>query len=162
VQGNPSGWSSSFSPSVLNLSSGQQGSSTWSVASSSSAVEGIYNITAQAVDAVNSAYTGSYIATYMVFIDTTPPAVSITNPKNGTTVSGTVNIQVSAEDSVSGVNRVEIWIDGILKKTDTAYPYDYSWNTRKYANGTHTITAKGYDQQGNFSQPSITVTKVKR
>jgi len=158
----PGGWSTSFSPSVLNLNSGQQGSSTWSVTSSSIAVASSYQITAQAVDAVNSTYTDSENATYVVFIDTTPPTVSITNPINGTTVSGTVNIQVSASDSLSGVNRVEIYIDGSLKKTDTAAPYDYSWNSRKAANGTHTITAKGYDQQGNFSQPSITVTKVKR
>ncbi|HZX14304.1 MAG TPA: Ig-like domain-containing protein, partial [Thermodesulfobacteriota bacterium] len=157
----PSGWSASFSPSVLNLNSGQQGSSTWSVASSSGAVAGSYQITAQAVDAVDSTYTDSENATYVVFIYTTPPTVSITNPINGTTVSGTVNIQVNATDTGS-INRVEIYIDGSLKKTDTSTPYDYSWNTRKYANGTHTITARGYDQQGNFSQPSITVTKVKR
>jgi len=125
-------------------------------------VDGSYQNTAQAVDAVNSTHTDSENATYVVFMDTTPPTVSITNPINGTTVSGTVNIQVSASDSLSGVNRVEIYLDGSLKKTDTAAPYDYSWNSRKAANGTHTITAKGYDQQGNFSQPSITVTKVKR
>src|SRR3990172_5197219 len=68
----PGGWSTSFSPSVLNLNSGQQGTSTWSVTSSSIAVASSYQITAQAVDAVNSTYTDSENATYVVFIDTTP------------------------------------------------------------------------------------------
>jgi len=67
-------------------------------------VDGSYQNTAQAVDAVNSTHTDSENATYVVFMDTTPPTVSITNPINGTTVSGTVNIQVSASDSLSGVN----------------------------------------------------------
>ncbi len=158
----PSGWLSSSSPSVLNLSPGQQGSSTWSVTSGSGAGVGTYTITAQAVDAVDSAYTDSENATYMVFIDTTPPTVSITNPLDGATVSGTVNIQVTASDPGGSINRVEIYIDGSLKKTDTSAPYDYSWNSRKASNGQHTITAGAFDQASIQAQHAINVTKVKR
>ena len=113
------------------------------------------------MDAVDSAYTDSGNATYVVFIDTTPPTVQITNPPPGE-VRGTVSIKVSASDSDSGVNRVEIYIGTSLKKTDTTAPYDYSWNSRKSSLGQHTITAKAYDNAGNGpSENSIIVTRVK-
>jgi beta-lactamase superfamily II metal-dependent hydrolase len=76
--------------------------------------------------------------------DTTPPTTSITAPLNGATVSGTTTVTASASDNV-GVTKVEFYLDGALKSTDTTSPYSWSWDTTGTANGSHTLTSKAYD-----------------
>ena len=90
--------------------------------------------------------------------DTTLPTCSITSPTAGSTVSGTVTITAAATDNV-GVTKVEIFVDGALRTTDTVSPYTWSWNTTTFANSSHTITAKAYDAAGNMKQAAnVTVT----
>ena len=90
--------------------------------------------------------------------DTIAPTVSVTAPGNNATVSGTVSVAASASDNV-GVSKVEFYINGILKATDTAAPYNYSWNTTSAADGVYTTAAKAYDAAGNVGQSTnITVT----
>ena len=86
-----------------------------------------------------------------------PPTVSITSPLNGAIVSATVSVTANASDDI-GVNKVEFSIDGVLKSTDTTSPYEYSWDTTVYADGSHSITAKAYDTIGQTATDSITVT----
>jgi Leucine-rich repeat (LRR) protein len=88
--------------------------------------------------------------------DNTPPQVSIINPQNGQVVSGIVKIQVKATDNV-GVTKVEYYIDGKKVGESTKSPYEYSWDTTKYANGNHTIQVKAYDKAGNVGNAKITV-----
>jgi hypothetical protein len=88
--------------------------------------------------------------------DVTPPNITITGPSNGTTVSGTINVQVSAWDK-SGISKIEFYIDKNLKATDTYYPYLYKWNTKTAKNGWHSITAKAYDNLGNCAETRISV-----
>jgi hypothetical protein len=80
--------------------------------------------------------------------DTTAPAVSITAPAAGTTVSGTVTISAAASDNV-GVTRVEFLVDGVLLSTDTTTPYSASWNTTVATNAAHSLTARASDAAGN-------------
>src|SRR5262249_7081457 len=80
--------------------------------------------------------------------DTTPPATSITAPANGATVSASVTVTASATDNV-GVARVEFYLDGLLKSTDTASPYSWTWDTTTASNGSHTLTTQAYDAAGN-------------
>ena len=90
--------------------------------------------------------------------DTTAPTTSITSPTAGSTVSGTVTITASASDNV-GVSKVEIYVDGALRVTDTASPYTWSWNTTTFANSSHTIVSKAYDAAGNVgTSTSVSVT----
>jgi uncharacterized protein YkwD len=90
--------------------------------------------------------------------DTTNPTVSITSPANGATVSGTVNVIASATDNV-GVTKVEFRVDGILKRTDTAAPYTFSWDTSTVSNGSHALQARAYDAAGNIgTSPTVIVT----
>jgi hypothetical protein len=90
--------------------------------------------------------------------DTTPPTTSITAPANGATVSGTVSVTASASDNV-GVTKVEFYLDGALKTTDTASPYSWSWDTTTAANGSHSLVSKAYDAAGNVGTSStVTVT----
>jgi len=76
--------------------------------------------------------------------DTQAPAVSITAPLNGATVVGTVAVNATASDNV-GVTKVEFYLDGVLKSTDTTSPYSWSWDTTASSNGSHSLTAKAYD-----------------
>lgn len=92
-----------------------------------------------------------------VVADTTPPTVSLSAPTNGSTVSGTVNIQASASDD-GGIAKVEFYVDTNLMKSATSSPYSHSWDTKTVADGSHTVTAKAYDKAGNMAAQSAAVT----
>jgi hypothetical protein len=85
--------------------------------------------------------------------DTTPPAVSITSPTTGANSWLTQSVTASATDAI-GVTKVEFYVDGLLKATDTATPYTYSLDTTTLSNANHTLTVKGYDAAGNVGTSS--------
>ena len=92
--------------------------------------------------------------------DTTAPTTSITAPASGATVSGTTTVSASASDNV-GVTKVEFYLDGALKSTDTTSPYSWSWDTTATANGAHSLTSKAYDAAlnvGTSAAVSVTVS----
>ncbi|HTJ54754.1 MAG TPA: S8 family serine peptidase, partial [Nitrosospira sp.] len=66
--------------------------------------------------------------------DTQPPAVSITNPVSGGTISGLVGVNVSASDNV-GVSRVELRVNSTTVAIDTASPYAFTWDSTGVPNG---------------------------
>jgi len=76
--------------------------------------------------------------------DTVAPTVSASS--SGT--SGTITFNATASDNV-GVTKVEFYVDGALKGTDTASPWSYAFNSTGVANGTHVLTAKAFDAAGN-------------
>lgn len=91
--------------------------------------------------------------------DTTAPSVTITFPANGATVSGQVDVTVSASDNV-GVIRVELYVDDVLKKTANAAPFTNRWNTNPVSPGPHVLQCRVYDAAGNVGfSPTITVFK---
>ncbi|HYI13075.1 MAG TPA: Ig-like domain-containing protein [Thermoanaerobaculia bacterium] len=90
--------------------------------------------------------------------DTTPPAVSLTAPSIGATVSATVNVAATASDNV-GVARVEFLLDGALQSTDTGSPYAWSWNSTTSSNGAHILTARAFDAANNSTtSTAVSVT----
>src|SRR5262249_8891960 len=65
--------------------------------------------------------------------DTQPPVLSIANPANGQTVSGTTPVAANATDDVS-VASVQLLLDGNpLGPRLTAAPYGFAWATTKVA-----------------------------
>lgn len=89
--------------------------------------------------------------------DIEAPAVDITTPATDATVSGNVNVTASATDGV-GVSKVEFYINGTLKSTDTSAPYAYTWDSKTVANGSANVVAKAYDAAGNSSSDTVRVT----
>lgn len=85
--------------------------------------------------------------------DTTAPTASITAPANGATVSATVSVTANASDNV-GVTKVEFYLDGVLKSTDTSSPYAWSWDTTSATNASHALVAKAYDAANNIGTSS--------
>jgi hypothetical protein len=101
------------------------------------------------VDAAGNVGTASVSVT--VSNDITPPAVSVTSPLGGATVSGLVTIVATASDDV-GVVGVQFQVDGVnVGAEDTVAPYSVAWDATTAAVGTHTITAVARDAAGKLS-----------
>ncbi|MBU7034929.1 MAG: Ig-like domain-containing protein [Theionarchaea archaeon] len=83
-----------------------------------------------------------------------PDSVTITNPSNGSTVSGTVSVTTSITGSI---DEVKFYIDGTLVSDDTSSPFSYSWNTTGYSDGNHTVKADGYVSGTLADTDSVTV-----
>lgn len=132
------------------------------VTSADTTTAGNYSIVQTAVNTTNTSLSNSASVVYSVVppLDTIAPTVSITSPLDGDTVSGkSVTIQVVASDNVA-VTKVEIYIDNVLKTTDTTSPYTSKWILNKTVTaGSHTIMTKAYDASNNIAQTSITVIK---
>jgi hypothetical protein len=89
--------------------------------------------------------------------DTNAPAVTMTSPTGGATVSGTVPVNASASDD-TGVAAVTFFVDGgPLGSPDTISPFGVNWKTSDVADGQHTLTAMARDATGN-SRTSAPVT----
>ncbi len=99
------------------------------------------------MDALNAAMSGT--ATAPTQTDTIPPAVAVTAPTSGATISGTVTVSATASDNV-GVAGVQFQLDGTALGAEvTVASYSISWDTAKVASGSHTITAVARDPAGN-------------
>ncbi len=88
--------------------------------------------------------------------DTTPPTVSFARPAPGATLSGTVQIEVVANDNV-GVTKVELYANNQLAATASGGAV-FNWDTSTAADGDYTIRARAYDAAGNTQDATITVT----
>jgi hypothetical protein len=89
-----------------------------------------------------------------------PPAVVITSPASGSTVSGTVIIQVSASDLDGAVSKVEWNVDGGTWQAAAwnGAHYEATWDTTTASNGDHTINARATDNNGATGADSNPVT----
>lgn len=113
-----------------------------------------------AVTAYNSAGESSY-SNLVSVPELQSPSTSISFPANNANVSGTVAVTASASDNV-GVRRVEFYVNGLLRGTDTSAPYTYSWNTSSQAAGNYTLATRAYDAAGNIGQSgNVLVTNVR-
>jgi hypothetical protein len=94
--------------------------------------------------------------------DTSSPLVTFDAPRQGDTVSGTVNIAVQAFDD-DQVLAVRILVDGVQLTDDPSAPYQAIWNAGPGANPTtHTLRAEGRDVSGNVGTIEITVVVAER
>ncbi|MDD5655805.1 MAG: Ig-like domain-containing protein, partial [Elusimicrobia bacterium] len=91
--------------------------------------------------------------------DTVPPAVGITAPAAGATLSGSVALAASASDNTR-VAGVQFKLDGAnLGAEDASAPYAATWNTAAAPDGSHVLTAVARDAAGNAAtSPAVTVT----
>ncbi len=90
--------------------------------------------------------------------DTIPPTVTISKPGNGSQVKGNVGVAAKASDNVR-VASLTLYLDGVMTATGNAASISWQWNTKKAANGEHTISAVAKDAAGNSATTTVTVTK---
>jgi hypothetical protein len=108
------------------------------------ATDGSHALTATARDAAGNRTTSAAVSV-TVSNDLTPPTVAVTAPANGATVSGTVNVTVSATDDV-GVAGVQFLLDGApLGAEDQVAPFSVAWDTTTTTNSGHSLTAVARD-----------------
>ena len=79
-------------------------------------------------------------------------------PADGSKVTGTVAVGVTAQDDVS-VAKLQLYIDGKLVSSTSGSALSYSWNTRKAASGAHTVEAVATDGTGKTTRKAIKVYK---
>jgi len=91
-------------------------------------------------------------------VDKTPPVPVISNPVNGSSISGNVNIAAGASDNVA-VTSVKLYIDDQLKVIGSGSNLSYTWNSRKVSPGTHNIRVDATDAAGNVGSQTIQVVK---
>jgi hypothetical protein len=100
----------------------------------------------------------------------TATQMEITNPKNAIylrnkeimpfpvpVIIGKIDINVDVINLEYGIDRVEFYIDGILKETDITEPYSLVWDERDFFR--HTIKTVAYDDSGKNAIRELLVWK---
>jgi len=126
--------------------------------------EGSHTIDARTADSANNTTNATQVTVNVDNVDD-PPTASIVNPADGSTVSGTVTIQVDATDDrdAEGTLTVEVSIDsgawqGTTYNSSSGY-YELDWDTTTVADGSHTIDARATDSGSNTTNAAqVTVT----
>lgn len=110
-----------------------------------------------------------YSATYAVTYDATAPVVAITNPLNGATVYGTVDVKGSVNDAhpdhyytvVRNSANVDIAGPGTVNNTSSfTNQHLFNFNTTIVPDGVYTIRLEARDQAGNKDANSVNVVSV--
>ena len=126
---------------------------SWNTAAMSN---GGHVLTAVARDAAGNREMASVTVT--IANDTTAPAVTVTSPADGATVTGTITFAASASDDVA-VAGVQFTLDGVnLGAERTVAPYEVSWNSSTASNAAHVLAAVARDAAGNQRTASVSVT----
>lgn len=100
-------------------------------------------------------------------IDSTPPVSSFSNPPEGATiqVSKTFTFSGASADSLSGLSKVEISVDGgesWKALTLTEGRWTYTWDTRQAPHGTYAIQVRAEDMAGNQGSARAQVITANR
>ena len=92
--------------------------------------------------------------------DTIAPTLAITNPVDGSRVSGMVSIATSANDNSgsAGITQV-LSIDGVVRGSVIGTSLRYKWNAKNAATGLHAISVTARDAAGNTVIRKVTVTR---
>ena len=104
--------------------------------------------------------------------DTESPHVELLSPKKDflyilnreirpfftTLVIFKIDVQVYASDYLSGIDKVEFYIDDVLKDTLNSEPYLWTWNEREFSR--HTIKVVAYDKFGNTATAERDALKI--
>lgn len=127
--------------------------------------EGTYDITVGVYDGIAWSKNNK---TVKMTIDSTPPNIEITKPKNGLyifdrgpfpmsspLIIGDITIKIEGTDSGSGISYAEFYIDNELKYTDTDKQFEWHWD--EHALFTHKIKVIVYDNVDYTSEKEINV-----
>ena len=107
--------------------------------------------------AFNMAGTASSELSQQLQVDPVAPAISITAPLNGASVTGTQAIVTAPTDNIA-VTRVRFYLDAKQLGTRTTAPWKWNWDTAAATKGSHVLSARAEDAAGNAtSSASISV-----
>ena len=84
--------------------------------------------------------------------DDVPPVVESINISEGQVITAPITVTATGVDSESPVEKMEIYIDGVLVETDTGTNLSYAWNSVNVDDGNHTIKVVVYDKFNNAGE----------
>lgn len=87
--------------------------------------------------------------------DTTPPTATASE----TGSSGTITLAATATDD-TGVSKLEFYVDGALKGSDSSAPYSLALDSTTLADGSHNLVAKAYDAAGNVGNSATVAFNI--
>jgi len=103
--------------------------------------------------------------TVTIKIDKTKPTVSIKTPDNGIyffgkkifswfsiRIIGKITIEAAANDNISGIQKVEFYVDGNLKYTDNKSQYEWTYDEPAILFHRHAVKVKATDKAGNTKE----------
>jgi len=73
-------------------------------------------------------------------------------------IVGKIDIEVEVIEYLSGVQRVEFFIDNELKETDSDSPYTWTWDEKDFF--FHTIKVTAFDNSGNSASDRLQIFKL--
>jgi thermitase len=119
-------------------------------------MSGSHTLVSKAYDTIGNNATSAAQSVSVASADTTPPSVQITSVAVD---SKNLSVTASVSDAQSGVAKVELYVDGVLKATDTAGPWTFKINIKPLSRGTHSIVTKAYDRAGNIGISTASFAK---
>ena len=92
-----------------------------------------------------------------VFADNIIPFLTINQPASGASIVGETTISVNATDS-NGIRKVSYFIDNIYIGESYFSPFSLNLNSKKIANGSHTLLVSATDLANNINSATRTFT----
>jgi hypothetical protein len=89
-----------------------------------------------------------------------PPAVTLTTPTAGATVSSNVVLAATATSNL-GIASLAFLVDGVAVGTNTSSPYTFAWNSGSVTNGSHAVSARAQDLAGHQATSTNVTVIVK-
>ncbi len=115
--------------------------------------EGLHTVTVTAVDRAGNE--GRVRA--RAVLDATPPAVSVLRPSSGSSLTGSVRVSWQAADTISGIAKVELALDGATP-IDATHTSAYTYPAP--ALGPHALTLRAIDRAGNEAEVIVPFSAV--
>jgi hypothetical protein len=121
------------------------------------AVEGTHQITAKAYDNLGATTTSPAVSVTL----NAAPVVRLTSPLAAASYANraTVTIEAAASDAGGSIQKVEFFRNGVLIGAQSSSPYRVSWSNA--TPGTHTVTAKAYDNKGSSTMSAPVIITVR-
>ena len=103
------------------------------------------------------------------YVDETPPVLQVNRPKENylyyfnkekysipfrTVIIGNITVSIEADDEISGIDKMELYIDGNLIEEGNE---SIEWNWKHATFGFHVLEIKAYDMAGNVESKKIKV-----
>jgi hypothetical protein len=131
-------------------------------------VSGIYEIRVKLKDEVG--FETNWSDPFIIIIDGIYPNVEILKPTNAIyqnnnrlipffvpIIIGYITVEVSATDDLSGLEKVEFYVDNKLKGNDTTDPYRWTWDESLFFR--HNLEVVAFDRSGNQNSFKLSVWK---
>lgn len=141
----------SYADGLIGVVRGSSGGVVWDT---NALLDGLRTLELTAIDAAGNEST----STLTVVVDNEGPTISIDNPADGSAVSNTVFVEVSASDATTSVQEIRLAADGTTIVSSASTPLSYQLDTTLLSPGASTLTAEATDEVGNTTSSSVTVT----